>query len=305
MQAIWGALGPVFMMVMLGWGLRRLAFPGPEFWPLVERFTYYLLFPALLVHKLATADFSAVAVAKVGLGVLLLLGLGTLLLYLWQRFRPEPGPVFTSVYQGGIRFNTYVGLAAAEQLFGAQGLAVAALIMAVMIPTVNVLCVLVFARYGSQQAPGWRQTLQQLLRNPLILACVLGMLLNASGLGLPGWSADTLAILGQAALPLGLLAVGVAIDLRALQGASAPLLVSSICKFIAMPLLAWLLAWGLQLGELSSQLLVVFAALPTASSAYILARQLGGAAPLMANIITLQTLAAMLALPLWLALLLH
>ncbi|MEX1057895.1 MAG: AEC family transporter, partial [Natronospirillum sp.] len=138
--------------------------------------------------------------------------------------------------------------------------------------------------------------------NPLILGCLAGIFLNVTGVGLPGWSADTLRILGAVALPMGLLAVGVALKPTNMGQDWPPILKSSVLKFVLLPGLMFGLATLLQLDPRSTQILLLLGCLPTASSAYILARQMGGDTILMARIITLQTLMAFAIIPLWLAL---
>jgi predicted permease len=137
-----------------------------------------------------------------------------------------------------------------------------------------------------------------LLRNPLILACLLGIGLNLGGIGLPGWSADAIELLGNAALPLGLVAVGVALRPQALWHSGRAFWLSSALKLIVTPLIVMALAWIVGLHGAHRDIALLFAALPTATSAYILARQLGGDAELMAAVITGQTLLAMATLPL-------
>ncbi|MDR9469181.1 AEC family transporter [Marinospirillum sp.] len=300
MLALINALGPVFLVLLLGLLLKRLTFPAAEFWPQLERLVYFFLFPAMLVSRLAVADFADLDVDRVLLAVFLLLSLMTLLVWLLKRWISRDGAEFTSVFQGALRFNTYVALASSAELFGSLGLALAAVIMALMIPLLNLLCVLMFAVYAGDRRLSITATLKTLASNPLILACLLGLLLNVSGIGLPGWSQPTLEILARAALPLGLLAVGVALNLNALRSAGGPLIFSSLLKLLLMPLLAMALSQLLGLNSQAQAVLVLFAAMPTATSAYILSRQLGGDAPLMAAVITAQTLVAMLTLPLML-----
>lgn len=292
------ALGPVFVVILLGVLLKRLDFPSADFWPQLERLVYFFLFPAMLTTRLALADFSGVAVERVLLAVLLLLLLMTLLVVVLRRWLGRTGAEFTSVYQGALRFNTYVALAVAAELFGSMGLALAAVIMALMIPLLNLLCVLIFSLYAGEQRADFKTTLLAVIKNPLILGCLLGIVLNITGMGLPGWSQPVMEILSRAALPLGLLAVGVALNLDALRRAGQPLILSSLFKLLLMPLAAVLISQGLALNTQEQAVLVLFAAMPTATSAYILARQLGGDAPLMAAIITAQTLAAMMTMPL-------
>ncbi|SFX70645.1 AEC family transporter [Marinospirillum alkaliphilum] len=292
------ALGPVFVVILLGVLLKRLNFPSGDFWPQLERLVYFFLFPAMLTTRLALADFSGLAVGRVLLAVLLLLLVMSLLVVALRRLISRHGAEFTSVYQGALRFNTYVALAVSAELFGSLGLALAAVIMALMIPLLNLLCVLVFAVYAGEQRASLQTTLLAVVKNPLILACLAGILLNVTGIGLPGWSQPVMEILSRAALPLGLLAVGVALNLDALRGAGGPLVYSSLLKLLSMPLLAVGISLLLGLSHQEQAVLVLFASMPTATSAYILARQLGGDAPLMAAVITAQTLAAMLSMPL-------
>ena len=291
MTSIATALGPVFMLILLGALLRRLGFPEPGFWPQAERLTYYVLFPAMLVYKLATAEVDDTPVGPLLGSIAFMLLAGSALLLLSRRQLAANGRAFTSVFQGGIRFNTYIGLACAQALYGDAGLVVAAVTIAIMIPLVNVLCVSMFHLVLHGDKLTARTLLRALLGNPLILGCLLGILLNRTGIGLPGWTEATLALLGSAALPLGLLAVGVALDVRGLRGMRRELLASTMVRFLLMPLSLLLALQWFQLPQLDAQVLLLFAVLPTASSGYILARQLGGDTVLMANITTVQTLA--------------
>ncbi len=308
-QSVSSALGPVFALVLLGYVFRLSAFPGPAFWPLAERFTYYLLFPSLLVSKLATTNLKGLDISAAVGALLLLLLLASLAAYGLGRWLRLQNPPLTSFFQGGVRFNTYVGLAAAVELFGEVGLLWGAVFIALMIPSVNVCCIAVFSLTANSRGDGpatavpWAGIWKLLVQNPLIVACLLGIGLNVSGLGLPWGSASVLSLLSQMALPLGLLAVGVGLDLRVVRRDSAALWLCSAFKLLLYPLAFVLIARLVGLSAQAMSVFLVFALLPTASSAYILARQLGGDAPLMAAIITLQTLLAMVTMPLMLLIL--
>lgn len=188
MASITAALGPLFLLILLGALLGLARFPGGDFWARMERLIYFLLFPAMLVATLARADISQVPVVR--LAVVLLGTMLALSLLLWW-CKPRLGldaAAFTSVFQGAVRFNTYVGVAGAAALHGSQGATVAAVALALMIPTVNVLCVLTFIAAGTLGRSGLWRSLWALAQNPLILACLIGIGLNLSGIGLPGWS---------------------------------------------------------------------------------------------------------------------
>ena len=294
------ALVPVASLIGLGLVLRRSGFLVDAFWPQAERLAYYVLLPCLFVHGLATARLDAVPVASLAAALVLsTLAVAAALVAAEPRLGLD-GAAFTSVFQGGVRFNSYVGVTLAAGLFGAQGVALAAACVAAIVPTVNVLCVLVFARYGAA-----RPTLPGIARavalNPLVLGCLGGAVLQAAGAGLPAAAEPVLRALGQASLPLGLLCVGAALEPGAARGWLRPVLAASVAKFALMPLAAALACAGLGLHGPAAGAVLLFQTLPTASSSYIMARQLGGDAPLMAAITAVQTLLSAAAIPLALA----
>ena len=294
---------PVFLLIFLGWMCRRRAFPGDGFWAPAERLTYYLLLPALIVLVLAEADFAGLAVAPMAAAIagaiLLMTGLVVVL-------RPRlalDGPGFTSLYQSTVRLNGYIGLSVAFGLYGETGLAVASVAVATFVPLVNVTSTFMLARHGAAAQPRLGGVAKRLAANPLILACLLGGLLNLSGVGPPPVVGDMLRILSRAALPVGLLAVGAGLDLAAARDAKAVAALSSALKLVALPAMTYALARGFGADPLTLTVGVLFTALPVATSSFILARQLGGDAPLMANLCAVQTLLAMASLPLVLVLL--
>lgn len=302
MLAIDNALGPLFALILIGLFLGALDYPGGDFWARAERLIYYILFPALLVHVLATADVTQVPVIRLAfvcLGPTLLAAAS-----LWQlrrHFSPD-NTAFTSVFQGTVRFNSYVAIAGAEALHGSIGTTVAAVALALLVPTVNVLSVLCFV-LTSRHRTSFAHSLLVLLRNPLILACILGIVLNLTGIGLPGWSESVFALTARAALPLALIAVGVALRPASLLRSGRALWLTSLVKLAILPAITLGLAVVVGLNPVSRDVALLFAACSTATSAYILSRQLGGDSELMASLITAQTLLAMITLPIWLGLL--
>ncbi|MEU3934454.1 AEC family transporter [Streptomyces sp. NPDC029044] len=291
------ALIPVVVLIGLGFVVKRWMIQGESFWSGAESLGYRVLLPALFLHGLATADthdlpvrtLTAVLVASTVVVAALVIALRPLMRL--------PGDGFTSVFQGSIRFNNYIGVTIASGLYGTQGVAMAAVCNAAIVPTVNVLCVLVFAWFG-----GARLSLtgiaRQLVTNPLILACVAGGLLQALDLGLPPGIEPALQSLGAASMPLGLLCIGAALRFGQARAWTGPILMSSTMKFVLMPAVTFLLAQPLGLGASALLVAVLFQALPTASSSYIMARQLGGDAPMMAGITATQTLVGIAAVPL-------
>ncbi|MBD3656434.1 MULTISPECIES: AEC family transporter [Marinobacter] len=297
------ALVPVFALIVLGHLFRRWNFPSEDFWGQAERFTYYVLFPVMLVFKLGQARLPPSAYGEIALVIASLLLVMSLVLVLVQLVWRWPGPVFSSVYQGGMRFNSYVGLAAAGMMLGDEGLSLAAIAVAVMVPLLNLLCILMFSLVAGRGNFRLMPLLRAIITNPLIVGSVMGVVWSYFQIGFHPLLAGILAPLSNLALPLGLMTVGAGLQLRALRGGSMPFLVSSVIKLLLFPLVALGLAVSLGGDGLLVQVVVLLAALPTATSAYILARQLGGDAPLMAGIISGQTLLAMITIPLMLGVL--
>jgi malonate transporter len=291
---------PIILLIGLGIELRRRRFLAEAFWSQAERLGYFILLPALFFHGLTTAKLDALPIwgltASLVLSTLSVAGL----LVAARPLIQLDGPGFTSVFQGSVRFNNYVGVTLAGGLFGAEGIALAAICNAAIVPTVNILCVLVFARHGTTRLSA-HGILRQIATNPLILACVGGIAVQALGLQVPSGIEPALRALGTASLPLGLLCVGAALNFGMARQWVGPITASSAVKFVAMPFATF--ATGEAFG-LNGQVLTVallFQAMPTASSAYIMARQLGGDAPLMAGITAAQTVIAIAAIPVVLA----
>lgn len=296
MSVVFTAILPVFVLLVLGNIARRTEFLNADFWQQAERGTYYVLFPCLIFGNLVRADLDWQATGLLALSAMLVIGAGTVLSFLLNVGLKLNGPDFTSFLQGNIRFNTFIGLALAAVL-PAPALTYAVLVLAVMIPVVNVVCVVVFALYASATL-SVRTIIMQVVKNPLVVASIAGIAFNMLGwvpVELVMGVADKLALM---ALPVGLLAVGAGLQLQALRKAQAIFGWSSVAKLLLLPVFGWCIASGLGLDHGAQQILILYAALPTAASAYILARQLGGNAELMAAIITGQTLLAMLSLPL-------
>jgi hypothetical protein len=298
MQALATAVLPVFLLILLGLVIRRRGWITQGFWEAAERLCYFFLLPALLVTSLAQADFASLpAAAMAGAVVLAILAMAALLL-LVHLAGGGGGPAFTALLQTSIRPNTYIGLSIPFALYGQAGLTIAALIVAVVVPSVNLISVAALVRFGGPRAGVSPGLLKAVLLNPLILACFAGLALNLSGLGLPPVARETLTILARAALPLALLAVGAGLDLGAAKASGGRVAVAVALKLAGLPLITAGTCWLLDVDGLALTVALLFNALPSATSAYILARQMGGAPGLVANILTVQTLAAAVTLPL-------
>ena len=286
---------PNFMLILVGLALARRFDFGRDFWDGMEKLVYYVLFPALLFRSLALAQID---LAATGLLILVALGM-TVAGFLVSLL---PGPLFrldrkllATGSQTGYRFNTYVGLAIAGSLFGTPGVALAALLLGVMIPLANFLAVAMLAVHGRH---GF---LRELARNPLLVSTVLGFAWNALGLPLPGFADQTLGLLAQTSLPAGLLSVGAAMRLERDPGSTGAHAWWLVTKLVVVPAIAWMAIRHLGFAGIEGRVLLLCAALPTATNAYILAVRMTGDGRAVATQITVGTVLSMVTIPLWMA----
>ncbi len=295
------SLLPVFLIIICGYVLKKSKFPGNDFWPGAERIVYYILFPALLFSSSAGASWESYSVSSMVWAILAALFIMCGLLLILRPKLTKKDASFTSVFQGSIRFTSYIGFAAVFSLFGDEGLYLTAIFITVMIPMVNILCIMVLVRYGGQEG-GWHWIFTTVIKNPLVIACLAGMALNLLGLKLPEMVGNFTTILGKGSLPLGLLAVGASLQISSIKKAGNEIVYACLLKLILMPLLMWLSCTLFSVDSLSTAVAVLFAALPGSPLSYILAKQLGGDTRLMSSIIAVQTGISMITLPIVIAL---
>lgn len=292
------ALIPVIFLVALGRGLAHYSVIQSEGWRGIERLVYFVLFPVLIVSALAKAEFTnfpwgmavVLIAAQIILGAIGALSAGRK----WRGDAPATG----SIIQSNVRWNTFIALSIAGALFGEQGLALVAICAAAMIPTANILSVGALTHYASREPGKTPNVLRDLATNPLIIACLIGIGLNVAKLPPTGIIDVTMDLLGRATIALGLLAAGAGVNFALLRTTGGRTLIWSTIRLLGLPGLV--LGLGLLLGLPQTHLIVavICAATPTATNGYILAQQLGGDAPLSANLIALQTVLAALTMPL-------
>lgn len=297
------ALTPIFLLILLGWIFNRMNFPGASFWPAAEKITYYVFFPALLFISLYRARFDELDAGPMALTVILAMAAVSIVMLLLRRRMTLSDPSFSSFFQGGLRPNTYVGISAAFVLFGEQGLILAAMVIAVMIPLANLISVSVVSFFGDNHSKGWAGVSSALVRNPLIISCLLGIVANILDLPLEFGLSEVIVILSQASLSLGLLSVGAGLYFQGLGGKLRVISMAGAIKLLLLPVLAALIGRLFGLDVMSASVIVIFAALPCGPAAYVLARQMGGDRDLIAAIITAQTVAAFVTMPVVLSLL--
>ncbi len=294
------SISPIFVLIILGHGLRRGGIPSIEFWNQNDRLVYWVLFPALLFVKMSSLKISTDLIGSYALVIIGGFFGAVLFSLLCGRILRLQAPAASSLLQGSTRHNTFIALAVAERLYGTEGLALAALSTALLIPVTNVTVVTLMTtmlqKPGAQSVT--KAVFRDLARNPLLLAVTLGIGVNSAGIGRIPVVHDIAEILGGAALPVMLLCVGANLRVRAMAAAAVPTLASMLGKMLVLPVLLLILAQALELSPETTLVALLFGAVPTAASGYTLARQMGGDAPLMAAMITLQTALSLITLPL-------
>ena len=301
MLLIISALLPVFIVIMLGYLLRTRGASDAAAWHGLENLCYFVLFPVLLVKTMAVADMNTATVARYA-GALLfaVFAMTGLLLAAWPLLKRWFGispAAFTSLFQGATRWHGFIALSIAGLVIGEQGVLYMAITMAVLIPPLNVINVTVLAHFSEDESD-LAGLLAKLLRNPFIIATVLGTFLNVTGLGLTTLLYNVADIVGSAALGMGLLTVGAGIHLGGIREHRGRVVFGTLLRLVGMPALMVLGCALFGVVGLPRMVALLAAAVPTGSATFVLARQMGGDAPLMANLITLQVLGATVTLPL-------
>ena len=287
---------PDFLLIAFGWLLHRQFGFAREFFTALEKLVYYVLFPALLFQSIVRIPISLASAADLFFATAGVAALGVALSWLARPFlRPTPLAMASSA-QCGYRFNTYIALALAPSLAGAAGQTTMALIVGFAVPLVNLAAVYALAR---QQGSG---LLGALLRNPLLMSTVLALLCNFAGVHIPQPLDTLLARMGSASIPLGILCVGASLTWQPGQTQFSLIGWMLTVKLLLLPVCAWFIADWLKLDPLKRQMIILFAAMPPATGAYVLAVRMGGDGRLVSLMISIGIPLAAFTLPVWLLL---
>ncbi|MCR9080298.1 MAG: AEC family transporter [Hyphomonadaceae bacterium] len=287
MFSVLTALIPIVLILALGKGLSALNVVSQQGWLGLERITYFVLFPALIIGKLATVDFSALSL---GMPVALVgaqLALGAISIALGLLFRQARDRIGVYV-QSAVRWNTFIALALAQELMGGEGVALVVIAAAAMIPTANILSVSALLGFSDERIDA-AELVKQIAINPLVIACVVGLSLNLLVIPILPSVTTAMDLLAQATIAAGLLTTGAAIEVKRRSASIANLLGWSLLRLLGLSLLAGLFAVWLGVTPTVLMAILIATAVPTASNGTILARQLGADASLAANLIVVQT----------------
>lgn len=293
LQPIFHVLFPLIVLIALGYGIKQTKWLELSFWQGAEKLNYYILFPVMLFLNLATAELQA----NIIYDVLVILGIVTLLtciaLYAIKTVYQIPIRRFGVYTQSILRFNTYIGIALISSLFHQAGMTIFAVIMVFFIPLVNVISVLALTETNQLQV---KQIALNVIKNPLILGCLVGGGFNFLNIGIPESVNNLLKLLAASSLPLGLMCVGAALRFQGVFKDRWRLISVTFARLCLMPLMTYLICKSLNVDAMMTQVMVVFFALPTASASYILTKVYGGDSDLMASVISVQTLMSALSL---------
>ena len=296
------AIAPIFLIIITGYLLHRTKVVGETVWSAIEHICFFLLLPFLIIRTLSRANLGSVPIVDfVTVLIVAVLGMSTLLIaihaLIWRRY-PESGPSFSSIFQGATRFHGFVAIAVIGPLYGDEGVTLAALALSIMVPLLNTTTVIVLAIYGhSDSRPELAAVSRRILTNPLILACGAGLVFN--WLGIPDILFDTVDIIGGGGLGLALLTVGAGMSFGHAAKQKLLLAIGVLTRLIGMPVIVIAMSWLVGLDGLARTVAIIAGAVPTASSAYVMARKMGGDAALMSSIVTFQVIVAFFTLPLF------
>lgn len=284
---------PVFLVIALGYGLRRAELIDSQFLFQTNRLVYFVALPLLLFYEIGRADFFANFNLALVAGSSLAIALGFALSYGYAAWRGYPPAVRGAFSQGAFRGNlAYVGLAIVFNAYGSEGLTRAGILMGFLVPVLNLFAILalLLPHRGTGSGHGARFWLRQLLLNPLILASFAGIAWSFLHLPMPLILERTLRIATGMSLPLALLAIGGSFALDRLRGDLVRAFLATGIKLVWLPLLAGaiLLLLGVRGEELAIG--VLFAGTPAATATYIMAHQMKGDAELAGAIVMLSTL---------------
>ena len=286
---------PVFLVIALGVVLTRTRFIGAELIGELNRLTYFVGLPAYLFSSISEATVGGERAMTV-FGVMAGATLATLgVAYVVAKLRRVQADSFGSFLHASIRGNlAYVGLPVISLALAARGASaawpVASLAMAPLTVIANALGVLLLLVGHGRPGPGaWRTLVVQLATNPLLLSSAAGAAVAASGIVLPKWFAQSVAVTGQMALPLALICIGGSLVTMPLRGKRTQAVFASVLKVGITPLLGWPLARWFGLSPDETVIALLFLATPTAAASFTLAGKLGGDEALAATSVVVST----------------
>ena len=292
---------PIFLVIILGKIIQLTVVRDAEVWTGINKISYWVLFPAFLFTETSKLDLSDPNILRYSISLILAYFAAMILAYSVGKIAGQSNPSLTSIIQGAGRHNTFIGLAVTGQLFGITGTSIGTVATAALVPLSNVVAVIMMGVMLNKEA-GKRKLLLDLVRNPIILSIAAGMAFSRIGISPDIVVFQFTELIGRATLPTLLLVIGANLRFTSFNAHFQPLLISTISKMVVFPMAAFLACRLFALTPEITVIAVIFATCPTSPASFPLARQMGGDAPLMANIISLQTAVSVIAIPVAIAL---
>ncbi len=296
---ILNALFPIFSLLFLGGLLRRLELTDHHFLNTADRLVYYIFFPLMLFWKIGSAPMGAgsqwLFIGITLLAVFAMFLVSVLIIKLLPVAPFQAGSFSQSCY----RFNTYIGVAVVLNSLGAEGIAYFGVLIAIVIPLINVCAVALLIWYSGVEANGHekaRIVTRALLANPLIVGCVLGIVYARLIGEFPEFINNSLQLMSMVTLPLALISIGGGLSFKGVYRHLPLSLLAAVCKLGLLPLLGFLLYRLFQVDGVMFQTGMIFFCLPTSTAIYVLSSQLNSDTELASAAIVVSTLLSFAAL---------
>jgi len=281
---------PVFLIIGLGYGIRRTGLVDDHFFQQTNGLVFYVCLPILLFYKIGTADFATSFNFKLVIATSAAVGCCFLIAYLYGAWREYPAPVHGAFCQGAFRGNlAYIGLAIVYNAYGDPGLTRAGILLGFLVPVLNIFAILALILPQQQQQTNYQAITKQVILNPLIIASLIGILWSFFHLPMPIILDRTLNIAAGMTLPLALLSIGNSFTLDGLKGDVGKAALATAMKLLLLPIVTTGFMLMLGISGLDFAIGLLMAGAPTAVATYIMASKMGADGELAGTIVVLAT----------------
>mgnify|MGYP001800748759 CR=1 FL=1 len=273
---------PIFLIALIGSLIRKKWLKSDEFWRGLEKLSYYVLYPSVLFEHILKTDIQATEIFKLVLALTISTVIVAVILIFLQSKLKIDRKLFTSVFQGGTRYNNYILFALGSALFGDDGLSIVSYISPYMIIFTNIISVMIFVCYIPKEGCNTVNSsiilmIRSIVTNPFILASMIGFTINLYNFELNIGVEKTIQHFADTALTIGIIIVGASLKFSVRSEYIKLILFTSAIKLLLMPLTTFIVLWLMKISGVNKSVGILFSCLPCASSSYILSRQLGGA----------------------------
>jgi malonate transporter len=303
MQEIFFAVFPIFAIIFIGKIVKHKWIISEEFWRGHEKISYFMLFPAVMFNYITQTSFSFGELSRLIFAlIIVIIVVSVIVIYLQEKHIKEDPKLFTSIFQGSVRYNNYLFLGITGSLYGPQGLEVAAAVTGYMIIFTNAISIMVFNQYIERAKyeslfEAFFDVTKKFALNPLIISSIAGFAFNHSGIEMNLAIRKILTILSESALAMSLMCLGAEIKFKIAGSDLAPIIRASLIKLVLMPIVAFIIFTLLNITGMPKAIGILFSSLPCASTSFVLARQMGGDTKSITSIITLSIILGIFTIP--------